>query len=124
MSSCLFCINKINSAVQRQLVPSDISVLYEAGITVWSLTSDGTTTNLKTYAVLDCSLDHTNIQSSVPHIDEPLINIHCIVDHCHPMNIYRNCKAELSLPHSGNIKSFDNVNNFIKFSKLKIWISQ
>lgn len=46
-----FFINKINATIQSQLVLAVVSVLYEAGITVRSLTSDGTTTNLKTYEV-------------------------------------------------------------------------
>jgi len=98
-----FFINKINATVQSQLVLAVISVLYEAGITVRSLIIDGTTTNLKTYELLGCSLDHTNIQYSFPHPDEPIINIHCIVDPCNLMKICRNCMAELSLSHSGRM---------------------
>jgi len=114
-----FFINKINSTVQSQLVLAVISVLYEAGITVRSLTSDGTTTDLKTYEILGCSLDHTNIQSSFPHPDEPLINIHCIVDPCHLMKICRNCMAELSLSHSGRMISFDYVKKLHEIQQIE-----
>jgi len=46
------------------LVLAVISALYEAGIIVRSLTSDGTSTNLKTYENLGCCLDPSNLKSS------------------------------------------------------------
>jgi hypothetical protein len=47
-----FFINKMNATVQSQLVISIILILYEAGIIVQSLTSDGISTNLKAYEYL------------------------------------------------------------------------
>jgi len=118
----IFFINKINSTLQSQLrgqsVLAVISVFYEAGITVRSLTRDGTTTNLKTYSILGCGLDPTNMQSSFPHPEEPLINIHCIVDPCHLNKICCNCMAELQLSHSGCI-SLDYVKKLHKIQQNK-----
>ncbi|XP_029341055.1 uncharacterized protein LOC107882537 [Acyrthosiphon pisum] len=72
---------------QSKLVLAVISALYEAGIIVRYLTSDGTSTNLKTYKNLSCCLDPSNLKSSFTHPEDPYINIQCIVDPCHLMKI-------------------------------------
>jgi len=104
-----FFINKINATVQSQLVLAVISALYEGGIIIRSLTSDGTSTNLKTYENLGSCLDPSNLKSSFTHPEVSHINIHCIVDPCHLMKICRNCMAELSLLHSEGTISFEYI---------------
>jgi len=91
------------------LVLAVISALYEGGIIIRSLTSDGTSTNLKTYENLGSCLDPSNLKSSFTHPEVSHINIHCIVDPCHLMKICRNCMAELSLLHSEGTISFEYI---------------
>lgn len=104
-----FFINKINAIVQTQLVLAVISILYEAGIIVRSLTSDETSTNLKTYEYLGCCLNPTNLRSSFSHQEVPQINIHCIIDPCDFMKMCCNCMAELILSHGESTISFEYI---------------
>lgn len=90
------------------MVLAVISALYEAGIIVRSLTSNGTSTNIKTYENLGCCFDSSNLKSSFTRPEAPHINIHCIVDACHLMKM-KNCMVELSLSHSEGTISFEYI---------------
>lgn len=104
-----FFINKISAEVQSQLLLNIISALYESGVIVRSLTSDGIF-NLKTYKLLRCNLDTDKIQSLFLYPEEPHINIHCILDPCHLIKLFHNYMAELPFSHFNYPISF----NFIK----------
>lgn len=56
-----FYINKINANIQ--LIKSAIVKLYEVGVTVCSITCDGTRTNLSTFQLLGYNISDDNMKS-------------------------------------------------------------
>lgn len=104
-----FLINKINATLQSELVLAVVDALYDSGITVRSLTSDGTSTNLRTYEKLGCILSPENLQPFFSHPRNSDVRIHCIMDPCHMIKLCRNCLGEVQLSSNTGAISFDYV---------------
>lgn len=96
-----FFIDKISAAVQAPLIITAIRMLFHIGITVRSLTCDGTAAKVSTYENLRCSFNSLdNMITSFKHPNKNT-KIHCIFDPAHMLKLCRNIFAEKKLS-SGN----------------------
>lgn len=106
-----FLIDKINANLQSQLCEAVIKSLYEAGVVVHSLTSDATSSNIKTYETLmGHKFDFDNLETSFPHPSDSTVRIHCILDPPHLLKLARNMFGENCLSSPKGDLSF----NYIK----------
>lgn len=105
-----FFICKISAAIQKQLIFTAICMLHDIGITVRSLTSDGTNVNVATYEMLGCNFSDTD--NMIPNFKHPKQDsrIHCIFDPAHVIKLCRNIFAETRLSSPNGPIDF----NFIK----------
>lgn len=92
-----FFTDKINAEIQSQLLRAVISELSDVGVTVRSLTCDGTASNFKTYELLGCSFKPENLKTCIQHPGAEGIHIHCIFDPCHMLKLCRNAFAEIRM---------------------------
>lgn len=105
-----FFIAKISAAIQSQLIFTAICMLHDIGITVRSLTSDGTHVNVKTYEQLGCNFSDTdNMTTNFKHPKKDS-RIHCIFDPAHMVKLCRNIFAETKLSSPNGDIDF----NFLK----------
>ena len=95
-----FLTNKLNGDAQASLIRSALSLLADHGFQVWSVTCDGTSSNLDTFRLLGCKFvpNYDNIKVSFPH---PTRNrqVYAILDPCHMVKLARNTLGDL-----GNLK--------------------
>lgn len=91
-----FFINNITAVLQSELITCALEKLFEVGVTVRSLTCDGTITNIKTFENLGCNFSTENMLTYFRHPSCD-IRVHCIIDACHLQKLYRNAFAEISL---------------------------
>lgn len=110
-----FLINKVDADLQSQIIINCIRSLFDSGIIIRSITSDGTQTNIATYNKLGCNFFSEKINSSFPHPCDPQIKVYCMLDTCHMLKLARNTFAEKNLSSpSGKIswefvKELDNI---------------
>lgn len=74
-----FLLNKVSADMQAQFIKCIIDELHNIGISVRSLTCDGTITNLNTYERLGCNFDFfkKKKKTNFVHSNDPATNIHC-----------------------------------------------
>ena len=73
--------------MQAQLATAVISALHHVNITVCSITSDGTATNLRTYENLGCHFRYPDIKPFFAHPCAPDVSIYCILDPPHTLKV-------------------------------------
>lgn len=99
-----FLINKVDANLQAQLIIATIKSLFDIGINIRSITSDGASTNIATYNTLGCNLNLDDLVPYFPHPSKPTINVYCMLDICHMLKLMRNALAEKNLESpSGSI---------------------
>ena len=77
-----FLANKMSSKTQAQLVRIALNMAAEAGLRVWSVTTDGTTVNISMFRELGCNFT-TSFNSMVTKFKHPTANyyVYAIPDH-------------------------------------------
>ena len=82
----------------------------EAGLRVWSVTTDGTSVNISMFRELGCNFT-TSFNSMVTKFKHPTANyyVYAILDPCHMLKLARNALAHLNF-------FVDNENNIIKWN--------
>lgn len=105
-----FLTNKCSGAVQAQLLKAALIKLYEVGITVRSLTCDGTVTNFSTLKILGCDF---SIEGLVTNFKHPAcdISVHVIFDACHMLKLARNTMGECNITCEEGIISWHFIRN-------------
>lgn len=100
-----FLINKVDANLQTHLIKSILRSLYEIGINVRSLTSDGASANIVTYQKLGCKMDIQNLVEFFHHPCNINLKVYCMLDTCHMLKLARNALAEKQIESSlGEIK--------------------
>ena len=112
-----FLADKMNAKTQAQLVRMALEKAADAGLRVWSITADGTSVNISTFAQLVCIFG-TTYDSMVTMFKRPLwnYNVYVILDPCHMLKLARNALASMSSFYDqdgGKIqwKFFQHLNN-------------
>ena len=96
--------------MQAHLVRVALKMAAEAGLRVWSVTTDGTTVNLNMFRELGCHFT-TSIETMVTKFRHPSENyfVYAILDPCHMLKLARN-----ALGHLGSF--WDKDKNIITWS--------
>ena len=108
-----FLTNKLNGDAQASLIRSALSILADHVFQVWSVTCDGTSSDLDTFWLLGCKFGpkYDNIKVSFPHPTRDQ-QVYAILDPCHMVKLARNALGDL-----GNLK--DNEQGIIDWSVLR-----
>lgn len=89
-----FLINKCNAHLQTHVIKSILSSLFEIGINVRSLTSDGASANISTYDKLGAKIDMDNLIAFFKHPCDINLKVYCMLDICHMLKLARNAMAQ------------------------------
>lgn len=84
-----FLTNKADAYLQTQIIMACLRSLYEVGITVRSVTSDGTNVNISTYNNLGCNIEYDELKPYFAHPSDPSVRVYCILDVCHMLKLAR-----------------------------------
>jgi len=84
--------------VQSNLVLDCIQCLYDAGITVRSVTCDGTEVNMRMFRDFGVSMD----DPCFDHPSNPEIKIFAVCDVCHMLKLVRNTLGDMKIMLDGN----------------------
>ena len=86
-----FLCDKIPSDIQAQLVRTALKMAAEAGLSVWSVTADGTSVNFSTFYNLGCRFGATfeNMITKFKHPTEAYY-VYAILGPCHMLKLSRN----------------------------------
>lgn len=105
-----FLTNKTSGLVQAQLLKVALIKLHEVGVTIRSLTCDGTVTNFSSLKKLGCDFDFASLKTNFKH---PAcdVNVHVILDACHMLKLARNAIAECKVSSPEGIISWRFINN-------------
>ena len=91
-----FLTDKASAVVQASLINTALTKASAAGLKVWCVTSDGTTTNISTFKALGCHFGHTydSISTAFKH---PVTgeDVFVVLDACHMLKLARNALAFL-----------------------------
>lgn len=89
-----FFLNGLSSTEKAGLIKKCLEFVADSGVTVTSITCDGTATNLSMAVNLGVSLDISTLSTSIVHpvTDSPLF---FFLDICHMLKLCRNCLAAL-----------------------------
>lgn len=104
-----FLTNKADAYLQTQIIMACLRSLYEVGITVRSITSDGANVNISTYKNLGCNIEYDELKPYFAHPSDPSVRVYCILDVCHMLKLVRNCFAEKNLTSSSGKISWDYI---------------
>ena len=98
-----FLADKMSAKTQAQLVKIALRMSAEAGLRVWSVTSDGTTVNLSMFRELGCKFT-TSLETMITKFKHPTENyfVYAILDPCHMLKLARN-----ALGHLGSFLDYD-----------------
>ncbi len=104
----------MSSKTQAQLVRIALKMAAEAGLRVWSVTTDGASVNISMNISMFCELGcnfTTSFNSIVTKFKHPTANYYvcAILDPCHMLKLARNALAHLNF-------FVDNENNIIKWN--------
>ena len=107
-----FLADKMTATIQADLAKTALILAADAGLRVWSITTDGTTVNMGMFKELGCNFT-SSYDSMITKFKHPSQDyfVYAILDPCHMLKLARNALADL--------KSFiDSENNLIswKFS--------
>ena len=91
-----FLADKMNAKTQAQLVRMALEKAADAGLSVWSITADGTSVNISTFTQLGCIFG-TTYDSMVTVFKHPSrnYNVYVILDPCHMLKLARNALASM-----------------------------
>jgi len=103
-----FFVNKISSENQSKLIMEAIKKLYNVGITVHSITCDGTAVNFATLENLGFCFQPEKMKTYIEHPCKKC-NIYAIFDACHMIKLARNIFAEKELYSENGKISFQYV---------------
>ncbi|CAB3983913.1 Hypothetical predicted protein [Paramuricea clavata] len=86
----------MSSKKQAELVRIALQMAAEAGLRVWSITTDGTAVNISTFRELGCDFT-TSFDSMVTKFNHPTENyyVYVILDPCHMLKLARNALGSL-----------------------------
>lgn len=118
-----FLINKTDSNLQTQLIISCLRSLFEIGIIVWSITSDGAQANIATYNKLGANVVGSQLIPYFTHPCDKSIRVYCILDICHMLKLARNALAEKKMKSNTGTISWDHIKSLDKIQnseKLKL----
>ena len=92
-----FLADKMSAKTQAQLVRIALEMAAEAGLRVWSITTDGTTVNISMFRELGGNFT-TSYDSMVTKFKHPTENyyVYGILDPCHMLKLARNALAHLT----------------------------
>ena len=105
-----FFINKCNAETQASLIKSCLSLAADHGLRVWSVTCDGTSTNISSLKMLGCvftdNFHTTNVKFK--HLSRDYY-VYAMLDACHMLKLARNCLGDLGkiLSPDGKVISWD-----------------
>lgn len=111
-----FFICKISAAIQSQIILTAIRMLDDIGISVRSLTCDGTHANVLTYEILGCKFNSIDMITSFKHPTRDS-RIHCIFDPAHMLKLSRNIFAETNLRSQNGDINFNFVRELHKLQE-------
>ncbi len=102
-----FLADKMSSRTQAKLVRTALGMAAEAGLRVWSVTTDGTSVNISMFRELGCNFT-TSLQTMITKFKHPTQDyfVYAVLDPCHMLKLARN-----ALGHLGSF--LDNDNNRI-----------
>ena len=105
-----FLANKMSAKMQAHLVKVALKMAAEAGLRVWSITTDGTTVNMSMFRELGCHFT-TSLDTMVTKFQHPSEDyfVYAILDPCHMLKLARN-----ALGHLGSF--LDKDKNIIRWS--------
>ena len=107
-----FMIDKTNADTQSSLIKDCLSMAADRGLRIWSVTCDGTTTNIKTLKNLGCVYDVTYDKFTVK-FKHPTRDYHVYgtLDACHMLKNARNCLGDLGFikNSSGGVIKWDYI---------------
>ena len=92
-----FFIDSLNGGDRANLVTQCLCRLYDLGVTVTSITTDGASSNLAMFRELGASTDPNALQSFFPHPSNNAHKIHIFLDVCHMLKLVRNTLASQTL---------------------------
>ena len=109
-----FLADKMSSKSQAQLVQIALEMAAEAGLRIWSITTDGNSVNISMFRELGCNFNTTSFQSMVTKFKHPSRNyyVYAILDPYHMLKLAGNALAHLN-------SFFDEENNLIKWNFFK-----
>ena len=92
-----FLADKMSSRTQAKLVQLALEKAAEAGLRVWSVTTDGTSVNIGMFTELGCNFT-TSFDSMVTKFKHPTENyyVYAVLDPCHMLKLARNALASLT----------------------------
>ncbi|KAE9533032.1 hypothetical protein AGLY_009460 [Aphis glycines] len=98
-----FFVNKINSSVLSTLITSAISKLYDIDIRIWSVTCDGTSSNVQCFKKLGCNFNVNENDFNWKFTVGGKLECNAMFDTCHMLKLVRNTLADKKLfKHSDN----------------------
>ena len=90
-----FLTNKCNSEIQTSFLKNGLSLAAHDGLSVWSVTCDGTSTNLTMLKSLDCKFTNS-FETMVTKFKHPTMDyVYCTLDACHMIKLARNALENL-----------------------------
>lgn len=87
-----FFIDKVSSNIQAELITICLSMLFEVGVKVWSITCDGLYANMRTLKELGCEFSGDSMKNHFVHPSMGKVRV--ILDPCHMTKLARGCLAE------------------------------
>ena len=92
-----FLTNKCNSEIQTSLLKNCLSLAADHGLRVWSVTCDGTSTNLTMLKSLDCKFTNS-FETMVTEFKHPTRDyyVYCTLDACHTIKFAKNALGDLA----------------------------
>lgn len=81
-----FYVNKINISILSSLLSSAVKKLHEIGITIWSVTCDGASSNVQCFKKLGCNFDVNNLDYKFTVSN---LEVSVVFDACHMLKLAR-----------------------------------
>ncbi len=99
-----FLADKMSSKTQAKLVRTALGMAAEAGLRVWSVTTDGISVNISMFRELGCNFT-TSLQTMITKFKHPTQDyfVYAVLDPCHMLKLARN-----ALGHLGSFLENDN----------------
>lgn len=115
-----FFIKRMNVKNQAILINEAVKRLYNVGVTVRSVTCDGTSTNFSTLQFLGCDFNFNLCEKPRTFFKHAITedNIYVIMDPCHMLKLCRNTLAEKNLYSPDGIISFQYIK---QLNKIQDW---
>lgn len=88
-----FLVNGISSCLLAEIARNCIVKLQDVGVTVRTVTCDGTAANLQALNSLGCNISPVNLKCFFKHPSLD-VNVYAILDPCHMLKLARNALAE------------------------------